>query len=81
MAKESQECYGNMFPPVNRQPDNVPVTGKVFSYHVEHTGVMARDRAVSVDENAWRQCVKCDEYESCYRLSVSRLMLETALTA
>jgi hypothetical protein len=81
MAGETKDCYGKMFPPVIRQPDNVTMAGKVPSYHVEHSGVMATDRSVMVDEKAWRQCVLCEEHESCYRLSIGKLLLEIALTA
>ncbi len=81
MAGEMKDCYGKMFPPVIRRADNVTMAGKVFSYYVEHSGVMAADRSVSVDEKAWRNCVICGDYETCYRLSISRLLLEHALTA
>lgn len=78
MAGEEKHCYGKMFPPVIRQPDNVTVAGKVLSYRVEHPGVTATDRSVSVDEESWRRCVTCQEHETCYRLSISTLLLEIA---
>ena len=80
MADEEKDCYGKMFPPVIRRPDNVTVAGKVLSYRVERPGVMPTDCSVTVDEKAWRGCVTCEEYEACYRLSISRLLLEIALS-
>jgi hypothetical protein len=70
-----------MFPPVIRQPDNVRAAGRVLSYRVELPGMMSTDRSVSVDEKAWRQCVRCGEHESCYRRSIGKLLLEIAITA
>ncbi len=81
MTSETEDCYGKMFPPVIRQRDNVAVAGKVLSYHVEHSGVVATERAVSIDVKAWRQCIMCKEHETCYRLSLSKLLLEMAVTA
>ena len=81
MAGETKDCYGKMFPPVIKQPDNGTVAGKVLSYHVERLGVVATDHSVSVDEKAWRQCAMCEDHETCYRLSTSKLLLEIALTA
>ena len=81
MADEEKDCYGKMLPPVIKRPDNVTMAGKVFSYYVKQPGLMATDRSVSVDEEAWRRCVTCEDYETCYRLSVGRLLLEIALSA
>jgi hypothetical protein len=81
MAGEEEDCYGKMFPPVIKRPNNVTTAGKVFSYYVRHPGLMATDRSVSVDQEAWRRCVRCEDCETCYRLSVGRLLLEIALSA
>jgi hypothetical protein len=70
-----------MLPPVIRQPHNVTVAGKVFSYRIEHPGVMPTEHLVSVDEEAWRRCVTGEDHGTCYRLSISRLLLEIVLCA
>ncbi len=80
MAGDEKECYGKMFPTVIGRPDNVTVAGEVFSYHIRHPGLTVTDRSVSVNHEAWRPCIACAEYESCYRLSVGRLLLEIALS-
>ncbi len=80
MAGDEKECYGKMFPTVIGRPDNVTVAGEVFSYYIKHRGPMVTDRSVSVNHEAWRRCVACAEHESCYRLSVGRLLLEIALS-
>jgi hypothetical protein len=81
MAADIKDRFGNMFPPVTRHPDNVTVDGQVLSYRIARPGMFATERTVSVDREAWRECLKCEEYESCYRLSTSRLLLEIALSA
>ena len=81
MANAEKDCYGKMFPPVIKHPDNVTVAGKVLSYRMERPGMFPTKCAVSVDENAWRRCLTCEEHETCYRLSTSRLLLEIALSA
>jgi hypothetical protein len=80
MAAEGKDCFGNMFPPVIRQPDNVTVSGQVLSYRIARPGMFANEQTVSVDRRAWRECQKCEEHESCYRFSTSRLLLEIALS-
>jgi hypothetical protein len=81
MAAEGKDCFGNMFPPVIRHPDNVKVNGQVLSYCTARPGMFSTEPTVSVDRRAWLECLKCEEYESCYRLSTSRLLLEIALSA
>jgi hypothetical protein len=80
MAGEEKDCYGKMFPSVITRPNNVRMAGEVFSYHVEQPGLMATHRSVSVNQEAWRRCVACEDYETCYRLSVGRLLLEITLS-
>ncbi len=81
MAGETNDCYGKMFPPVIKHPNNVRMAGKVLSYYVEHSGVTPTDRSLSANIDAWSECLVCKEHETCYRLSVSKLLLEIALTA
>ncbi len=81
MAGDEKQCYGKLFPTVIGRSDNVTAAGEVFSYYITHPGPIVTNRSVSVDQEAWRQCIACAEYESCYRLSVGRLLLEIALSA
>ncbi len=81
MATDAKDCYGQMFPPVIRQPGNIRIAGQVLSYQVSRPGMFPTDRTVAVDQQAWRECLVCPEYETCYRLSTSRLLLEMALSA
>ena len=45
MANAEKDCYGKMFPPVIKHPDNVTVAGKVLSYRMERPGMLLTDRS------------------------------------
>ncbi len=64
MAGEGKGCYG-MFPSVMTRPNNL---------------TMATDRSVASSHEAWLRCVAREGCETCYRLSVGRLLLEIALS-
>ena len=76
---DSQQCYGRMFPPVLPVETNRDVRGRVFRYRVEAPGMAVTSRAVEFDGPAWEECLRCAEFDSCYRLSAGRLLLERAL--
>lgn len=69
-----------MFPPVIRHPDNVTIAGKVLSYHVEHSGVVATDRLVTVDEKAWRHCAICEDHKLISAMRILSVSVTTSLT-
>ena len=45
MADAEKDCYGKMFPPVIKHPDNVTVAGKVLSYRMERPGMFPTECA------------------------------------
>lgn len=65
VAGEGKGCYGKMFPSVITRPNNL---------------TMATDRSVASRHESWLRCVACEGHGTCYRLSVGRLLLETALS-
>ena len=74
------ECYGNMFPSINRPQTDVPLRGKVFTAKLERAGGMAiATRSTGVDLDAWKECVACEKFDECYRLSMAKLALETGV--
>jgi hypothetical protein len=81
MTGETMECYGKMFPPVTQPGHNTTVKAKVLGYTIEHPGIMTTGTSICADQAAWRGCQACPEYESCYRLSLGKLLLEIALAA
>lgn len=73
------DCYGRMFPSIAAMEHNKPVSGNVFGYQVQLPGIAVTRRGTTVNADAWRQCVACPEFESCYRLSTGRLLMEMAV--
>lgn len=75
-----RECYGNMFPSVNSPRTDVPLRGKVFTAELDRAGGMAiATRHTGVDLDAWKECVACEAFEHCYKLSMAKLALETGV--
>jgi hypothetical protein len=69
-----------MFPSVNAPRTDVPLRGKVFKAELDRAGGMAiATRSTGVDLDAWQQCVACDEFDHCYKLSMAKLALESGV--
>jgi len=75
------ECYGRMFPSVVEMAHNRPVAGKVFGYEVDYSGQVAQRRSVTLNHDAWQECLNCSHLDGCYRLSAGRLLMELAVRA
>jgi hypothetical protein len=73
------QCYGNMFPSLATVAQNRKVEGKVFGYRVNAPGVVASLRTTTIDAEAWQQCIRCRDFDTCYRLSLGALLTEMAL--
>ena len=72
-------CYGKMFPATLVKAENQEVKGRVFGYRVDHTGVIATGRAVTVDREVWQECTQCHDFDGCFRLSTGTLLMEIAV--
>jgi hypothetical protein len=73
------ECYGNLLPTINSPPPDLPIRDKAFVIELRRAGGMAiATRHASADIDEWDKCVGCDESPSCYKLSMSKLPLETS---
>ncbi len=77
--KNEPVCYGKMFPPLISLAHNETVTGKVFGYQVDHTGIMVTRRIVTAKREAWGHCMECPDFEGCYRLSAGTALMEIAM--
>jgi hypothetical protein len=74
-VEHEPQCYGLMFPDLDRLENNQPLAGAAFTVLVESKGLGVSGRSVSVDQAKWRQCVACQRYRDCYDLSVAKLLL------
>jgi hypothetical protein len=73
------DCYGRLFPSVRVIAHNDDVAGKVFGYRVEQSGIVSSAPTVSVNGEAWENCTRCAEFETCYRLSLGKLLMDIAV--
>ncbi len=73
-----EECYGRMFPPVDDLVRNRDIAGAVFRYRVEQPGPSSTTRSSGFDASAWDLCTACDDFDTCYRLSVGALLMHLA---
>jgi len=73
---EHKACYGTMLPDprsVSRERDPV---GKVFSLHFVPPPGLCRSRPqVREDPAEWDDCLRCPEFDACYRLCMGRIAL------
>lgn len=77
-----KQCFGKMFPDDLHLKHNAPNEGKVFTVQLNTVGgVIAAlaDRSISVDVDEWDDCQQCPEFESCYKLCLARVTLESAI--
>ena len=79
---EHKDCFGKMYPDDLHLRVNKPNKGKVFTVLLDSAGgVMTtrRDRRIEIDVNQWDDCQKCPEFDSCYKLSLAKSTLESAI--
>lgn len=77
---EHPECYGTMFPSVLHIPEDRPAAGRVFTVVLKWAGGMWRsDRTVTADEERRNECQKCGDFDGCYKFSMAKLAMESAI--
>lgn len=79
MTTEQPKCFGTMFPDLDRLQPNQPLAGKSFSVLKASCGMIAFDRGITVNLDAWRSCQSCCCFRECYDLGMAKLALWTAL--
>lgn len=76
------ECYGHLFPEVDKLEFNKPCTGEVFSVTLTRHGFGSiQSREMDYNKEKWDACTQCDRYQSCYDLSMAKLSLWSAINA
>lgn len=76
---EHKPCYGTMFPDLIAPVDTGMHSGEVFSFEIKNFGLTHGERRVDVAMDAWEECLRCSDFEDCYKLSTGKLMLQTAI--
>jgi hypothetical protein len=73
-----------MFPDALHFRNNEPQVGKVFAYELDSTaglGAVRFARKLSANIEEWDDCLKCPEFEHCYKLCVGMIALESVIVA
>ena len=79
-AKPHKSGYGKMFPSTLSLGANEPIQGKAFSvFGGKPHGTVVTGRRVEVNMEQWDDCLACEEFENCRKLSQARLSLERAV--
>jgi hypothetical protein len=53
---------------------------KLIVFYLKRAGGMWRSsRSVTTDLKRWDECLECCDFEDCYKLSMAKLALETAI--
>lgn len=75
-----KSCCGTMFPEgLGGGTDIGTVTGKVFGYDSVPRGLAGPKRTPNVDMKEREDCMQCDAFDSCYKLSSAKLALLAAI--
>ena len=75
-----KSCYGTMFPAtLGRSADDGTATGKVFRYDIAPLGLAGLKRTTNADMKEWNDCLQCDDFDSCYKLSSAKFALLAAI--
>ena len=72
-------CYRTMLPARAEGRAGETYRGKALSLTVVAPGGLGpATRRVNVDPSEWDDCLRCHEFDHCYRLCTARLVLLTA---
>ncbi len=78
-AVNRAECYGKMFPDFTRLKHNEALEGQAFTALVADSGAGPQGRSLRLKREAWEKCVACNDYRTCYELSVAQLLMNEVL--
>lgn len=76
---QHKSCYGMMFHDALHFSTNKPMRGKVFSFEIETAGLARSDRRIDASLQEWDDCLECPEFDHCYKFSMAKLALQTAI--
>ncbi len=74
-----KDCFGTIYPDLEHFQFGRPMIGKVFQIRVDSLGSGHRDRKLDIDEAAWRDCRRCEDFGNCYEFSNAKLQMQLVL--
>ncbi len=78
--RQHRNCYGTMFHDSLHYSVNEKMQGKVFSFELNSAGLARSARTFQSDIGQWDDCLACLEFDHCYKFSMAKLALETAIS-
>ena len=51
----------------------------MFEVLLESKGIGLSGRSITADPEQWKRCVACEQYRSCYDLSMAKMLLYLAV--
>lgn len=78
-SNQADSCYGGLFPELAATRYNQHNRGRVFGVRVEKCGVGIQNKDITVDREAWANCLKCPDFDDCYKLSMAKLAFESGV--
>jgi len=80
---QHKDCFGKMFPDDLHLRINKTNKGKVFAVQLEQLEgailPVRTDRSIKADIEQWDDCQQCPEFDSCYKLCLAKVTLESAI--
>jgi hypothetical protein len=74
-----KDCFGTIYPDLEKIQFGKPLAGKVFQICVASQGPGHRDRKLGVDLEAWQQCRQCQDFANCRDFSSAKLEMQRLL--
>jgi hypothetical protein len=76
-----KNCFGTIYPDLEKFQFGKPLNGKVFQIIVNTLGPGNRDRGMHIDVNAWEDCRQCEDFQNCLDFSNAKLQMQQVLKA
>ena len=61
-----KNCFGDIFPDLERFQFGQRVAGKVFQVRVDTIGPGQRDRKLDINLEAWQECQRCEDFQEIF---------------
>jgi hypothetical protein len=72
-------CFGTIYPDLEKFQFGTPMIGRVFQIIINTVGPGQRDRELNIDENAWQDCRRCEDFQNCLDFSNAKLQMQRVL--
>lgn len=74
-----KSCFGTIFPNIEEFEFGKKLEGQVFQICVQSYGPNHRERKLEINEYAWEDCRRCEEFRNCYDFSLAKLEMQRVM--